>query len=46
VLGKDGGAAQVPVQTAATGEDGRVEILSGVRASDTLIGPGTQAAAQ
>ena len=46
VLGKDGGAAQVPVQTAATGEDGRVEILSGVKASDTLIGPGAQAAAQ
>ncbi len=38
VLGKDGGAAQVPVQIAPSAEAGKVEILSGVAAGDTLIG--------
>ncbi len=38
LLGKDGRAAEVPVQTAPGGEAGRVEILSGVVAGDTLIG--------
>lgn len=36
VLGKDGSAAQVPVQTAPAA-DGRLEILSGVKAGDTLV---------
>lgn len=36
---KDGSAAQVPVQTAASAEQGKVEILSGAAAGDTLIGP-------
>lgn len=38
LLAKDGSAAQVPVQTAASSEPGKVEILSGARAGDTLIG--------
>ena len=38
VLAKDGSATQVPVQTAASSEPGKVEILSGVSAGDTLIG--------
>lgn len=38
VLGKDGSAAQVPVQTAPSAEPGKVELLSGVAAGDTLIG--------
>lgn len=38
VLAKDGSAAQVPVQTAASAEPGKVEILSGAAAGDTLIG--------
>lgn len=38
VLAKDGSAAQVPVQTAASAEPGKVEILSGANAGDTLIG--------
>lgn len=38
VLGKDGSAAQVPVQIAPSAEQGRIEILSGVAAGDTLIG--------
>lgn len=38
ILAKDGSAAQVPVQTAASAEPGKVEILSGARAGDTLIG--------
>lgn len=37
-LAKDGSAAQVPVQTAASSEPGKVEILSGANAGDTLIG--------
>lgn len=39
VLAKDGSAAQVPVQTAPTAEAGKVELLSGVAAGDTLIAP-------
>lgn len=38
LLGKDGSAAQVPVQTAASSEPGKVEILSGASAGDTLVG--------
>ena len=39
VLAKDGSAAQVPVQTAPSPESGKVELLSGVAAGDTLIAP-------
>ena len=39
VLAKDGSAAQVPVQTAPAAETGKVELLSGVVAGDTLIAP-------
>ena len=39
VLAKDGSAAQVPVQTAASAETGKLEILSGANAGDTLISP-------
>lgn len=42
LLGKDGSAAQVPVQTAASSEPGKVELLSGANAGDTLIGPVSQ----
>lgn len=38
VLAKDGSAIQAPVQTAPSGEAGKVEILSGAAAGDTLIG--------
>lgn len=38
VLARDGSAAQVPVQTTSSAETGKVEILSGVSAGDTLIG--------
>ena len=38
LLGKDGSAAQVPVQTAPTAEAGKLEILSGANPGDTLIG--------
>ena len=38
LLAKDGSATQVPVQVAPSGEPGRIEILSGVSAGDTLIG--------
>jgi RND family efflux transporter MFP subunit len=38
VLTKDGNAAQVPVQTTSSAEAGKVEILSGVSAGDTLVG--------
>lgn len=34
---KDGSASQVPVQTAPSSEPGKIEILSGVSAGDTLI---------
>lgn len=40
IVGKDGAATQVPVQTAASAEPGKVEILSGAAAGDTLVGPG------
>lgn len=39
LLARDGSAAQVPVQTAASAEPGKIEILSGANAGDTLIGP-------
>ncbi|MBA3053712.1 MAG: efflux RND transporter periplasmic adaptor subunit [Sphingomonadales bacterium] len=38
VLGKTGAATSVPVQTAPSAEPGKVEILSGANAGDTLIG--------
>ncbi len=38
VLGRDGATSEVPVQTARSAEAGKVEILSGVRAGDTLVG--------
>jgi len=37
IVAKDGSGAQVPVQTALTAEPGKVEILSGVGAGDTLV---------
>lgn len=37
VIGRDGSAAAVPVQTAPTGDPGRIEILSGVSPGDVLI---------
>jgi RND family efflux transporter MFP subunit len=39
LLAKDGSATEVPVQIAASSELGKVEILSGANASDTLISP-------
>lgn len=38
LLGKDGSGAEVPVQTAPSAESGKVEILTGVKAGDTLVG--------
>ena len=38
VLDTDGSASEVPVQTAPAAEPGEIEILSGVRAGDTLVG--------
>lgn len=38
VLAKDGSAADVPVQTAPSAEAGKVEVLSGAGAGDTLVG--------
>ena len=38
VLDADGAASEVPVQTAPSAEQGKIEILSGVRAGDTLVG--------
>lgn len=46
VLAKDGSAAQAPVQTAPSAEAGKVEILSGVSAGDTLVRAQTAASAQ
>lgn len=37
VVGKDGSAASVPVQTAPSTEQGKVEILSGLSAGDILV---------
>lgn len=37
LVSKDGSAAQVPVQTAPSSATGKVEILSGVSAGDTLV---------
>jgi RND family efflux transporter MFP subunit len=39
LAGKDGQAAEVPVQTAPTSDPGQVEILSGASPGDVLIGP-------
>jgi RND family efflux transporter MFP subunit len=39
VLAKDGSGAQAPVQAAPSAETGKVELLSGVAAGDTLIAP-------
>lgn len=39
VVSKDGSATQVPVQTAPAVETGKVELLSGVVAGDTIIAP-------
>ena len=38
VLVKDGSASSIPVQTAPSAEPGKVELLSGASAGDTLIG--------
>lgn len=38
VVGRDGTAAQVPVQTAPSSEEGKVEILSGLNDGDTIVG--------
>lgn len=38
LLGKDGAGAEVPVQTAPSAEPGKVEILTGVKAGDVLVG--------
>ena len=38
LLAKDGSVSQAPVQTAASADPGKVEILSGASAGDTLIG--------
>lgn len=40
MVAKDGVAVQVPVQIAPSGEAGKVEILSGVAAGDTLVADG------
>lgn len=37
LVAKDGTATQVPVQTAPSAEQGKVEILSGVSSGDTLV---------
>jgi RND family efflux transporter MFP subunit len=37
LIAKDGGATQVPVQTAPAA-DGKLEVLSGLKAGDTLVG--------
>lgn len=39
ILAKDGSAAQVPVQATPSAEPGKLEILSGATAGDTLVGP-------
>jgi len=38
LLARDGSGTEVPVQTAPAAESGKVEVLSGVRAGDTLVG--------
>lgn len=38
LLAKDGSATEVPVQTSASTQPGKVEILSGANAGDTLVG--------
>jgi hypothetical protein len=37
LLAKDGSATEVPVQTSPSTEPGKVEVLSGANAGDTLI---------
>lgn len=44
ILAKDGSAAQVPVQATPSAEPGKLEILSGATAGDTLVGPGASPA--
>ncbi|MBD3730150.1 MAG: efflux RND transporter periplasmic adaptor subunit [Sphingomonadales bacterium] len=44
VLAKDGSATEVPVQTASAKVDGKIEILTGISAGDTLVGPAARAA--
>ncbi|MBS0253658.1 MAG: efflux RND transporter periplasmic adaptor subunit [Proteobacteria bacterium] len=39
ILARDGSASQVPVQTAPSAEAGKIEILSGANAGDTLLRP-------
>lgn len=39
LLGRNGALSEIPVQTAASAEPGKVEILSGANAGDTLVGP-------
>ncbi|MCT2399947.1 efflux RND transporter periplasmic adaptor subunit [Novosphingobium mangrovi (ex Huang et al. 2023)] len=46
LVAKDGTATEVPVQTAPSSEKGKVEILSGVSAGDTLVATGSGAAEQ
>ncbi len=43
LVGRDGAATQVPVQTGPLAENGKVEILSGVSAGDTLAAAGAAA---
>lgn len=40
VLAKDGSAAQVPVQVTPSSDAGKVEVLSGLSAGDTIVGAG------
>lgn len=40
LLARDGSATEVPVQTAPSAEPGKLEILSGASAGDTVIGRG------
>ncbi|KHK91926.1 RND transporter [Novosphingobium malaysiense] len=46
IVGKNGSATQVPVQTAPSSQEGKVEILSGVSAGDTIVAAGTGATGQ
>ena len=46
VRSEDGTIANVPVQTTPAGEDGRLEILSGVAAGETLVKPAPAGAAE
>ncbi len=47
VVAHDGSVAQLPVQTAASAEAGKLEVLTGANAGDTLMGPnGSRTGAQ